>query len=133
MGYIKAENYAVALTELYRPVQDELELVRKRIDEHLCSIDKSFTEELLPFYTGIDRRLRAALIFLSSRMFGSIKPECIETATIIEMMYLGSLFHDHIQHDSSNDTLTLGEYPLLHNTAFILLGDFIGFWDFILS
>ena len=124
MHYKQTANHNKELDALCCPVKEELDSVRQHIQEHLCCIDHRFTEDLIPFYDGIDRRLRAAFTLLSSRTLGSVNYECVEAATIIEMIHLATLFHENILEESPRES-RFGESSLLHNTAFILIGDFL--------
>jgi octaprenyl-diphosphate synthase len=120
MHYTQTANHNKELDALCCPVKEELDIVRQRIQEHLCCIDHRFKEDLIPFYDGIDRRLRAAFTLLSSRTLGSVNYECIEAATI----HLATLFHENILEECPGDS-RFGGSLLLHNTAFILIGDFL--------
>lgn len=122
MRYTQTENRSKELDVLYCPVKGELDTVRQRIQEHLCCIDYHFTENLIPFYDGVDRRLRSTLTSLSNRILGPVSNECIEAATIVEMIHLATLFHDNILEECPKDT-HFGGSSLLHNTAFILIGN----------
>jgi len=113
------------LEALYTPVQAELEDSRRAFDRELRS-DVAWVNELCDGLTGYrGKMIRPALVLLSGRACGSVQPDHVTLAAVVEMVHLATLVHD--------DVLDEAEIRRAHPTArsahgnevAVLLGDYL--------
>jgi octaprenyl-diphosphate synthase len=97
---------AVIRTSLY----SEVTLINT-IGEHIIS--------------GGGKRLRPALVLLSSGMFGAIKTQHHELAAIVEFIHTATLLHDDVVDESQMRRGKSTANHLFGNAASVLVGDFL--------
>jgi octaprenyl-diphosphate synthase len=97
---------AVIRTSLY----SEVTLINT-IGEHIIS--------------GGGKRLRPALVLLSSGMFGAIKTQHHELAAIVEFIHTATLLHDDVVDESQMRRGKSTANHLFGNAASVLVGDFV--------
>jgi octaprenyl-diphosphate synthase len=74
---------------------------------------------------GGGKRLRPALVLLSSGMFGSIKTSHHELAAIVEFIHTATLLHDDVVDESAMRRGKSTANHLYGNAASVLVGDFL--------
>ena len=113
------------LQALYAPVRDELDQVEEVLRKELRS-DHPFVDRLAQhgFRLG-GKRLRPALVLLSAKACGTLKPEHIVLASAVELIHTATLIHDDVLDEAvirrHLDTVN----ARWDNEASILLGDYL--------
>jgi octaprenyl-diphosphate synthase len=74
---------------------------------------------------GGGKRLRPALVLLSSGIFGNIQPQHHALAAIIEFIHTATLLHDDVVDESSMRRGNSTANHLFGNAASVLVGDFL--------
>lgn len=74
---------------------------------------------------GGGKRLRPALVLLSSSMFGSINAQHHELAAIVEFIHTATLLHDDVVDESAMRRGNSTANHLFGNAASVLVGDFL--------
>jgi octaprenyl-diphosphate synthase len=74
---------------------------------------------------GGGKRLRPALVLLSSGMFGKIKTPQLELAAIVEFIHTATLLHDDVVDESAMRRGKSTANHLFGNAASVLVGDFL--------
>jgi len=74
---------------------------------------------------GGGKRLRPALVLLSSGMFGNIKPEHHQLSAIIEFIHTATLLHDDVVDESQMRRGKSTANHIFGNAASVLVGDFL--------
>ncbi len=75
--------------------------------------------------SGGGKRLRPALVLLSSGMFGSIQTQHHALAAIVEFIHTATLLHDDVVDESSMRRGKSTANQLFGNAASVLVGDFL--------
>ncbi len=75
--------------------------------------------------SGGGKRLRPALVLLSSGMFSSIKTQHHELAAIVEFIHTATLLHDDVVDESQMRRGKSTANHLFGNAASVLVGDFV--------
>ena len=73
---------------------------------------------------GGGKRLRPALVLLSSGIFGEVKPQHHELAAIVEFIHTATLLHDDVVDESQLRRGKSTANHLFGNAASVLVGDF---------
>jgi len=74
---------------------------------------------------GGGKRLRPALVLLSSGLFGNIKPEHHQLSAIIEFIHTATLLHDDVVDESQMRRGKRTANHIFGNAASVLVGDFL--------
>jgi octaprenyl-diphosphate synthase len=74
---------------------------------------------------GGGKRLRPALVLLSSRMFGDIKAQHYTLAAIVEFIHTATLLHDDVVDESAMRRGKSTANHIFGNAASVLVGDFV--------
>ena len=97
-------------TVIRRSLHSEVSLINT-IGEHIIN--------------GGGKRLRPALVLLSSSMFGSIQPQHHQLAAIVEFIHTATLLHDDVVDESAMRRGKSTANHLFGNAASVLVGDFL--------
>jgi len=113
------------LETIYKPIADELGEVDRILARELKS-RQSFIDRLVRHsanYRG--KRLRPALLLLTARACGSVRPEHRVLAAVVEMIHTATLVHDDVLDEA--DVRRNGSTVNAHwgNEASVLLGDYL--------
>ena len=110
---------------LYAPVRKELEQVEQILRDELRS-DYPFVDRLARhgFRLG-GKRLRPALVLLSARAVGTLKPEHLSLAAAVEMIHTATLIHDDVLDEATLRRHLDTVNARWDNEASILLGDYL--------
>ena len=114
-----------SLVDLYHPVAEGLEQVRRVFDDELGS-EWPFVRELCEHigqYRG--KMLRPALVLLTGDASGKVSREHIVLATVVELVHMATLVHDDVL-DEADLRRCVPTINRLHgNEAAVLLGDLL--------
>lgn len=114
-----------SLRALYAPVAHELQDVESLLRRELSS-DNPFVDQLVKhgFRLG-GKRLRPALVLLSAKACGGLRPEHVTLAAMAELIHTATLVHDDVLDEATIrrhlDTIN----ARWNNEASILLGDYL--------
>jgi octaprenyl-diphosphate synthase len=113
------------LRMLYAPIQSELEQVETILREVFSSSDP-FVDRLArhSFRLG-GKRLRPALLLLSGHLCGTVRPEHVPLAAVMEMVHTASLLHDDVLDEATLRRHLDTVNARWNNEASILLGDYV--------
>lgn len=112
-------------SEIYKPIRHELAIVEKQLNEFLHSEDMFISDTVPKILNAGGKRIRPALLLISSKICSSLGKRSIKLASAIELIHTASLIHDDVL---DNDTVRRG-VPTINstwgNTIPVLLGDYL--------
>lgn len=113
------------LRALYAPVAEELEAVEGLLRQELSS-DNPFVDRLARhgFRLG-GKRLRPALVLLSAKACGGIRPEHLRLAAMVEVVHTATLVHDDVLDEATIRRHLDTVNARWSNEVSILLGDYL--------
>src|SRR5688572_30192066 len=82
--------------DILEPVRADLGLVAERFRAHLVSPVPSVTAIGQYLQVSGGKRLRPALLLLSTKAFGEASPAAINLAAVVEMIHTATLVHDDV-------------------------------------
>jgi octaprenyl-diphosphate synthase len=97
------------------------EVIRKSLHSEVTLIN-TIGEHII---SGGGKRLRPALVLLSSGMFGEIKAQHHQLAAIVEFIHTATLLHDDVVDESQMRRGKSTANHLFGNAASVLVGDFV--------
>ena len=114
-----------SLRALYAPVAQELEAVEGLLRRELSS-DNPFVDRLAQhgFRLG-GKRLRPALVLLSGKACGGIRPEHLTLAAMVEVLHTATLVHDDVLDEAMIRRHLDTVNARWNNEVSILLGDYL--------
>ncbi|MFC1504316.1 polyprenyl synthetase family protein, partial [Spirochaetota bacterium] len=110
---------------VYNSIKNELKLVEKNLFELSDNEDPFISETVLKLLNAGGKRLRPALLLLSSRSCNYSGDRDINLATAIELIHTASLVHDDVL---DNAVVRRGDPTVnshLGNKVSILIGDYL--------
>lgn len=122
---LPAGAVASFLQDLYLPVADDLVDVERILREELRS-KIPFVEELtarVRLYQG--KRLRPALLLLSAKASGRIRPDHHVLGAVVEMIHVATLVHDDILDEAATRRHVTTVNAEWGDEASVLLGDYL--------
>ncbi|HKM55187.1 MAG TPA: polyprenyl synthetase family protein [Isosphaeraceae bacterium] len=122
---LDAENTRHALTELFRPIREELAEAEQIFQQELRS-PFPFVQNLVDHcgdYQG--KRLRPALLLLSGRACGAITRAHPVLAAVVEMIHTATLVHDDVLDESMIRRHAATVNAEWGNETAVLLGDYL--------
>jgi octaprenyl-diphosphate synthase len=113
------------LRGLYAPIADELEVVETLLQQELSS-GNPFVDRLAQhgFRLG-GKRLRPALVLLSAKACGGIRPEHLTLAAMVEVIHTATLIHDDVLDEATIRRHLDTVNARWNNEVSILLGDYL--------
>ena len=84
------------LTEIYKPVKGDLEVVEKRLFELSRSENKSISEAVSEILSAGGKRLRPALLLIAAKACNYTGEKAIQLAVAVELVHTASLIHDDV-------------------------------------
>ena len=113
-----------------------LHLIQSHISSEMCLVDAVIRSSLHSEVTLINtigehiisgggKRLRPALVLLSSGMFAPIKTQHHQLAAIVEFIHTATLLHDDVVDESALRRGKSTANHLFGNAASVLVGDFV--------
>ncbi|MFU8812492.1 MAG: polyprenyl synthetase family protein [Balneolaceae bacterium] len=113
------------LREITAPIQDHLDefriYFRDAIDTDVFLLNRII--HYLLRQKG--KEIRPTLVFMSSRLFGSVDERSYVAATMIELLHTATLIHDDVVDDAEKRRGFSSINRLWKNKAGVLLGDFL--------
>lgn len=106
-------------------VSDQLEATEELIKERIASDIPFITEAGEYIFNGGGKRVRPALLLLSSRMLGNHRAEDVTYAAVIELIHTATLIHDDIIDDSKLRRGRTTVHNVWDNSQAVLLGDWL--------
>lgn len=113
------------LTEAYRPIRDDLVRVEGIFDDEVFS-DFPFVNDLcdrVRAYRG--KMLRPALLLLSGKAAGTLKPAHHTLGAVVEMVHMATLVHDDVLDEADVRRGRRTVNAVEGNVAAVLLGDYL--------
>lgn len=114
----------------------KLESIIKPIKEDLENFDKYFKQQLqskVPLLNMVLRyvasrsgkKMRPALIFLTSQLFGELNQRSLVGASMIELLHTATLVHDDVVDEAQERRGFLSINAIWKNKVAVLLGDYL--------
>ncbi len=114
-----------ALRGLYEPVASELEEVEALLQRELSS-DNPFVDRLAQHGARLGgKRLRPALVLLSAKACGGVRPEHLTLAAMVEVIHTATLIHDDVLDEATIRRHLDTVNARWNNEVSILLGDYL--------
>lgn len=113
------------LQEMTRPIAGDLEAFDRKLDAYLSADSVLISAIIRHIFSTRGKRLRPALLFLTSRSGGHYSPRLVEAALAIELIHTATLLHDDVVDESE---LRRGQHTVNHrwnNLVSVLMGDFL--------
>lgn len=107
------------------PIQDKLIEFDKYFNEHLKSPVPLLNMVLKYVSHRNGKKLRPALVFLVSSLFGEINKRSFVGATMIELLHTATLLHDDVVDEANERRGFLSINAIWKNRIAILVGDFL--------
>ncbi len=113
------------LRDLYAPIRKELDQVEETLRRELRS-EQPFVDRLAKhgFRLG-GKRLRPALVLLSAKASGTLKPAHVDLAAAVELIHTATLVHDDVLDEATLRRHLDTVNARWDNEASILLGDYL--------
>ena len=113
------------LRPIYEPIQQEIAQVEQFLQAELRSRFPALDELMRYGFRLGGKRMRPALVLLSAKAIGPIRPEHILVAAVVELIHTATLVHDDVL-----DEATLRRHLLTINARWntessVLLGDYL--------
>jgi octaprenyl-diphosphate synthase len=115
----------VSLAELYAPIAADLVRARRILSDELIS-DQDFISDLCQHvsrYHG--KMLRPALLLLTGRACGGLRPEHSVLAAVVELVHVAALVHDDVLDEADIRRRAATVNRLWGNQRAVLMGDFL--------
>jgi len=111
----------------FRLIKDELEQVRKLINEQmLCCADKTGARRLVEHLNSSSgKMIRPGLVLLAGMAVGKVTDKHIHIAAIMEMIHNATLLHDDVIDEGQRRRGQATVNSLWGNESAVLLGDFL--------
>ncbi|MGB6042201.1 MAG: polyprenyl synthetase family protein [Pirellulales bacterium] len=118
---------------LYAPVADEMAAVETILQQQLVSRYDGVNELLQHGARLSGKRLRPALLLLTAKACGAVRPAHLKLAAVLEMIHTATLVHDDVLDDATIRRHHSTVNALAGNEASVLLGDFLFSHSFYLA
>lgn len=121
----EVQHTTVPLTELYRPIRDDLARTESIFDDELRS-EFAFVDDLcttVRSYRG--KMLRPALLLLSAKATGQLSSVHHTLSAVIEMVHMATLVHDDVLDEADERRRKPTVSSAAGNTMAVLLGDYL--------
>ena len=113
------------LQEMTRPIAGDLRAFDSKLDKYLSAESDLINSVIKHIMHARGKRLRPAILFLSSRGGGYYSPKLVEAALAIELIHTATLLHDDVVDESD---IRRGQETVNHrwnNLVSVLMGDFL--------
>lgn len=116
---------SLPLDRLYAPIRSELEQVEELLQKEFSSQDAVVDRLARHSFRLGGKRLRPALVLLTAKVCGEVRPAHVVLAAVMEMVHAATLLHDDVLDEATirrhQDTVN----ARWNNESSILLGDFL--------
>jgi octaprenyl-diphosphate synthase len=117
------ETRGEGMSAIYRDIRSDLARVEEQLETWSCS-DNPLTAEVSRYVLRKrGKRLRPALVLLTSRLFGSGSDEDVFLASLVELIHTASLIHDDIIDKADTRRGTESVHAKWGPNITVLLGD----------
>lgn len=106
-------------------VESKLEIVERRLHEVVRTDDALARWTSRHLLDAGGKRVRPVLVLLAAALGDIDRPEVIDTAVLIELTHLATLYHDDVMDDASTRRGARTAHELWGNSVAILTGDFL--------
>jgi len=113
------------IQQLIEPVADDLKAFDAKLDEYLVSESALINAVIKHIMAARGKRLRPALLFLSSRSAGTYQKKLVEAALSIELIHTATLLHDDVVDESDIRRGQESVNSKWNNLVSVLMGDFL--------
>lgn len=113
------------LNDMTRPIAADLKAFDRKLDKYLSAESALINSVIKHIMASRGKRLRPALLFLSSRSGGYYSARLIEAALAIELIHTATLLHDDVIDESD---IRRGQRTVNYrwnNLVSVLMGDFL--------
>ena len=116
---------AALLQTMYAPIANEMEAVERILRQELRN-PHPFVDELVRYGCLLGgKRLRPALLLLTARCLGPVKPDHLTLAAVVEMIHTATLVHDDVLDEANMRRHLATVNARWDNEASVLLGDYL--------
>jgi octaprenyl-diphosphate synthase len=122
---VKAQTSRTPLRRLYQPIAAEMTEVERILRDNLRS-NFPFVDELVRYGCHLGgKRLRPALLLLTAKAVGELRPAHLKLAAVVEMIHAATLVHDDVLDEATTRRHLATVNSRWDNEASVLLGDFL--------
>ncbi len=115
----------IRLADLYAPIADELVLSQRLFADELIS-DQGFISDLCRHVGQFHGKLlRPALLLLSAKAAGELRPEHRVLAAVVELVHIATLVHDDVLDEADIRRRAATVNRLWGHEQAVLMGDFL--------
>lgn len=119
------ETGVLRIADLYAPILEELSECRRVFQDELTS-DQGFISDLCAHISQFHGKLlRPALLLLTGRACGELRPAHPVMAAVVEMVHIATLVHDDILDEADIRRRAATVNRLWGNERAVLMGDFL--------
>lgn len=111
--------------ELAEAIESRLDLVEQRLHDVVRTNDSLATWTARHLMDAGGKRVRPLLVLLTAALGDLDRPEVIDTAVLVELTHLATLYHDDVMDDASTRRGARTAHELWGNSVAILTGDFL--------
>ena len=113
------------LTEIRRPIEDELKAYRRLFEETLITENPLLQMALNHLLKRQGKMMRPMLVLLAAKYVGEVNDAVLHAAVSLELLHTASLVHDDVVDESDRRRGQKSVNALLDNKAAVLVGDFL--------
>lgn len=112
------------LSDIRRPVDDEMKSFQKRFKESIHS--DVFLLNIISSYIlrNTGKQIRPLFVFLTAKMVGGVSESTYTAASLIELMHTGTLIHDDVVDESYERRSKFSINAIWRSKLSVLLGDY---------
>ncbi len=120
-----ADLPTLSLSELYAPIAADLERCRRVLADELIS-DQGFISDLCGHVRQFHgKMLRPALLLLTAKACGGVRPEHPVLAAVVELVHIATLVHDDVLDEADIRRRAATVNRLWGNERAVMMGDFL--------
>lgn len=113
------------LETIIKPIKDDLDTFDKYFKSQLQSKVPLLNMVLRYVASRSGKKMRPALIFLTSKLFGELNQRAIIGATMVELLHTATLVHDDVVDEAQERRGFLSINAIWKNKVAVLLGDYL--------
>ncbi len=127
------DTTADTLGLLYEPIREEMSQVEELLRKELRS-DHAYVDELVRYGCLLGgKRLRPALLLLTAKAIGDVRPPHLTLAAVVEMIHTATLIHDDVLDEADQRRHLATVNSRWNNESSVLLGDYLFTHSFYLA
>lgn len=113
-----------SLSELYRSVQTEMQLVDGEMSRAVHTLTPRLREAATYFLGQSGKRIRPLMVILAAKLGTAEQAPVVQVAAALELIHMGSLVHDDVVDEAETRRGSASVNQLYDNRVAVLLGDF---------